>query len=454
LSCNKKYEENKENCAFDQENKCETNPKKPHSEAIVLLPDTGFHMNNSSRQERAFSEPLRQIEGKYKGNINGSFQIKQVNTKIPEQMKYGVHSEHGISLYYSSVLSMDMISEELPSEVFLLKIKSHKKILALQNIKDEFISIIGISEGDFIQKNVMSLISQIQKLMKTTLFGKERHKSFFYPSLKSLHNAQKIMLEITDEIVKYSESLGVEENIESMIIISKSLKSLMKRSELARPQILTKKNKNSELYHEVLKKCLRLILPAYFSLKKANIKRSFIKPIKSCSLLLLAIAYYNFPQIRNKILGSVTRKKCPKIEELLKNCCENEEIHNDSEHSLMNLVSGFVEKIENNDPILCLRDWTLKLQKMHSTYYRFIMIWIKYSEKLLRNAGKSTWKCIEGYYDLIKPILIKIYKMRNIDDLNKSVLLQTLQKILGNEDLLYPLINIVFNKTKYFSIFL
>eukprot|EP01022_Parablepharisma_sp_SALTPOND_P000786 TRINITY_DN105044_c0_g1_i1.p1 TRINITY_DN105044_c0_g1~~TRINITY_DN105044_c0_g1_i1.p1 ORF type:complete len:584 (-),score=41.47 TRINITY_DN105044_c0_g1_i1:1487-3238(-) len=414
-----------------RKDKTEKDPKK--AEAVVSLLEHNNATGNEgapqyhTRQERAFSEPLRELEGKPMGNINGYVSIKRIKCKIIEQIQDGVHSEHGIGLAYPSVLVHDFVSEELP-----------KEIMMLQALKEQFQkTMIEIKEGFMGHGSALHLIKEVSVIMRTTLFGKERHRSFFYPSLKSLHKSQEIMLLTADRIAEYFESLPIKPD-QALQPVAKATKSIMKRNELARPQILTHKNTNSGLYHKVLSKFLSCILPYYFSSKTH-------KSFKSCSLFLLALAYYNFPSIRKGILEAVR----PTSEQFTGVLPDMSPDNFKAEHNLPALIAAFLESEEKGDEklLITIGHWLTKLQKCTGTFYRFLSIWMKYSERLLRNAGKATWKCIEGYWVFIKGLLQKIKCTEDIKNYS-TTLKNAVWSVLANEELLYPIIHLVFTKTK------
>jgi hypothetical protein len=91
-------------------------------------------------------------------------------------------------------------------------------------------------------------------------------------------------------------------------------------------------------------------------------------------------------------------------------------------------------------------DWRDKFQKFGNVFLCFCMKWMRYTEKLLSNAGTESWVGVDGYVALGKVILKKITDgdiMRYPLDLKTAAC-----SLLANPCFLDPLVMAVFKKTK------
>ncbi len=236
-------------------------------------------------------------------------------------------------------------------------------------------------------------------------------------------------------------------------LVCRALKSLMQRSELARPQILSPKSTctQAELYHRILCKGLCTILP-FMQVKR--LPKAVSRPLKKCSLLLLTLGYFGFPTIRHAALESIGPLAARFSESARATFGRDLFPAATVAPSIKALIDRFVAAGGDDAWTAELAQvaggrntWRGRLESGGSLLMRFVYVWMKYSGRLMRNAGKETWPCIEGYGTLVRAVMQRMATCE-IERYPRGLRNAALA-LLANDELLGPMIRVVFRKTRY-----
>lgn len=417
------------------------------SKTITLGKERG---DTSSTVETTFTQKDAKIERKVaerlwsSGREVGTISITVLVENFPlmAQLIAGVNTEDGVQIQSASSMEGSKRSKALPQNLteIAAQIETLRQYLTAKPGVLNFRSTL-------IKTHTKDITELIQKLKET---DKEATISHVYGSEAVRQEAQQLLLEVGEYIVKYADVVAYEVRG----CYCEALMHLMRRGELelgqislervADPAQQAKRVAIAVRYRSFMHRVLAL------ALSKMNLKGTDPK-VQEFSEGMFAVCYFRIPEFKAKLLSAFKKKSYERVPEWRGTLFDLEEDITESANFplMFNWQEFFYDFLPpDDDPkymqALNEERWQGRMEKRGIAYFRFIKEWATDIRRLFVHKTVPYHE-FPGYNVLLKTFLLEM-KERDLFTY-PDALVEASKALLHNPELISVFIHVIFLKT-------